>query len=707
MNEQRMVERHGFAVDAVYSGEEAVERACTGEPFDLILMDIDLGTGIDGTQAAAQILECRRVPIVFLTGHTEEAYVERVKRITSYGYVVKNSGEFVLIESINMALQLFHAHEEVSAKEREVSHIINEAPIGIYQTWSDGTFRHVNAEFARILGFSTPEQVFEHYTSIPKEIYVDPTRRKELLEMLKRDGTVRNFRFQAYRVDGSQIHLCTNARVLDRREDDRFLIGGFVVDETSRKRAEEEQERRHQEELAEKRRFRDLFEHATVGIIVANERHRILDVNPYALEILGYPREELSSLSAHDIIHPDDIAAHSPDEYLKEIQSSNTPKQVERRYRRKDGEYIHVLLSVRSLSGILPDASHVLMFHDITERRRAEEQLRYSEGRFRKLVENSPDLLLEIGPDNLFTYASPSVERITGYRADEFVGHHVFEMVHPDIKEPAQESLNASIADGSVRDLEIPIVHADGTWHAHWVRGVPFFDDAGNYTGAMAIVRDITERKAEKETTERLLQEKNLLLREVHHRIKNDMGMVSSLLSLQAGSAQSEEAIRALENARQRISVMKNAYERIYRDRSIGEVNLQSFLSAVVDEIASAYGAHRSVRLQSHIEETIVSSRVALPIGIIVSELLTNAYKYAFTDDSDARVAIAAQRRDDGGLAITVSDNGVGTNHERAGNESAVSGLNLVNELATQFRGHLALSAEDGTTAEVVLYPSQ
>lgn len=106
LSEKRTIEKHGFDVLVAHSGEEAVERALGAPGFDLVLMDIDLGSGIDGAEAAEMILSQTRVPIVFLTSHTERQYVDRVRDITSYGYVVKNSGEFVLIESIRMALKL-------------------------------------------------------------------------------------------------------------------------------------------------------------------------------------------------------------------------------------------------------------------------------------------------------------------------------------------------------------------------------------------------------------------------------------------------------------------------------------------------------------------------------------------------------------------------------------------------------------------------
>ncbi|MFW5717906.1 MAG: PAS domain S-box protein [Spirochaetota bacterium] len=118
--ESAMLKRAGFLVEHVPSGEEAVRSVRSGRTYSIILMDIDLGRGMDGTEAATRILELTDVPIVFLTGHAEESMVTKVKGITRYGYVLKNSGEFVLIESVHMALELFRSHRESAERERRI-----------------------------------------------------------------------------------------------------------------------------------------------------------------------------------------------------------------------------------------------------------------------------------------------------------------------------------------------------------------------------------------------------------------------------------------------------------------------------------------------------------------------------------------------------------------------------------------------------------
>ena len=132
--EKQSLEKHGYEVVTAYSGEKAVETATEDTEISLVLMDIDLGSGIDGTEAAQQILKVRSLPIVFLTSHSEREYVDRVKKITSYGYVLKGSGEFVLIEAIEMAFELFRAHEREKQRTREYRQLLqsSEEPLASY-----------------------------------------------------------------------------------------------------------------------------------------------------------------------------------------------------------------------------------------------------------------------------------------------------------------------------------------------------------------------------------------------------------------------------------------------------------------------------------------------------------------------------------------------------------------------------------------------
>jgi two-component system, sensor histidine kinase PdtaS len=181
--ERRTLERNGYTVALAHSGEEAVSYVQEHPDVDLILMDIDLGPGIDGTEASRRILELRDVPIAFLTSHTEPDYVDRVKQITGYGYVVKSSGEFVLLESIDMALKLWAAHRQ-SQEEKERYRLITENMSETVLT-VDREFRvdYVSPSIERLTGF-TPEE----YRRMPLGETLTEESVRAVTELARRQG---------------------------------------------------------------------------------------------------------------------------------------------------------------------------------------------------------------------------------------------------------------------------------------------------------------------------------------------------------------------------------------------------------------------------------------------------------------------------------------------------------------------------------------
>jgi len=147
--ERKMLERFGYAVETAATGERAVELANDKREIALVLMDIDLGPGIDGTEAARRILELRRLPIVFLTAHAEPEYVERMRSITRYGYLLKGSAEVVLRSTIETAFELFYSHERTRLQEAKYEYLFNSTLAAVALVDKNGSVVQTNAEFTR------------------------------------------------------------------------------------------------------------------------------------------------------------------------------------------------------------------------------------------------------------------------------------------------------------------------------------------------------------------------------------------------------------------------------------------------------------------------------------------------------------------------------------------------------------------------------
>ena len=222
----------GYDVVTAHSGEEAVKLAAENHNINLVLMDINLGGGIDGTEAARQILAVRHLPIVFLTAHTEEEYVNKVKAITRYGYVIKHSGDFVLKSSIEMAFELFQEHEKTRASEEKYRTYINNAPEGVFIADSSGKYIDVNPAACKMTGYSREELL----TLSISELDVTDENAEDILtfhdlkntESLETERTLK-------RKDGTLITVLLNAV---RISEDQYMA--FCTDITERKKMEEE-----------------------------------------------------------------------------------------------------------------------------------------------------------------------------------------------------------------------------------------------------------------------------------------------------------------------------------------------------------------------------------------------------------------------------------------------------------------------------------
>jgi len=236
MAEADMLRRHGFAVETALSGEEAVDVATRDDRIDLVLMDINLGAGIDGKTAAERILAQRDVPIVFLTAYSDEETVRRVRDITRYGFVVKNSGDFVLVSSIEMALELFSAHKRAELGERRLQRAQQLARLGSYERkvgtgetmWSPEVYDLVGDPHAR----PSREGILR---LMPDE---DRERAEQAVREVRSHGGVFEIEYRIVRPDGSVRWIFDRAEYWRDQNKSPVRVFGILQDITERKEAE-------------------------------------------------------------------------------------------------------------------------------------------------------------------------------------------------------------------------------------------------------------------------------------------------------------------------------------------------------------------------------------------------------------------------------------------------------------------------------------
>ncbi len=382
-DEAKALKRYGFKIIIVQTGEKAIEAIQTYPEIDLVLMGIDLGSEMDGIRAAEIILQQREIPLIFLSSHTEREVLEKIEGLTSYGYVVKNSGETVLIASIKMAFRLFEARLKEWQNEAALRN--NEEKLKLAQSiaklgewswniasdraeWSDQTYKIFQAprkegSYQLVKSFVHPDDLDLWQKTIQQAI-----KKKEPFSI----------DFRVIRSDGETIWVHDETRTVFNEQGELVGYKGTVQDITERKRAEESL-RKTQQQL-------QLIFNAVPAIIWQKDREgKYVAVNKALCHASGLSEEDILGKTDHELL-PAVIA----DKFVRDdrrILSSGTPESgIEEPYQKASGEYGWIRTDKMVYYDEDGNVAGTIGFAlDITERKQAEEELKKSKDRLRAL----------------------------------------------------------------------------------------------------------------------------------------------------------------------------------------------------------------------------------------------------------------------------------------------------------------------------------
>jgi two-component sensor histidine kinase len=221
----------------------------------------------------------------------------------------------------------------------------------------------------------------------------------------------------------------------------------------------------------------------------------------------------------------------------------------------------------------------------------------------------------------------------------------------------------------------------------------------------IAVVRDITSRKQAEATIQASLAEKEVLLKEIHHRVKNNLQVVSSLLNLQASRIQDETIVELFRESQNRIITMAMVHEQLYRSKNFINLDAREYISDIVQDLLYSYiGATGRIETAVEVEPIACDVDKAIPCGLIINELVTNALKYAFPNQRPGKIAIQFTRNDDKMVRLLVRDNGVGLPADLNLFQAPSLGFQLVRTLTRQLHGTLEVANGNGTEIRI-LFP--
>jgi PAS domain S-box-containing protein len=341
--------------------------------------------------------------------------------------------------------------------------------------------------------------------------------------------------------------------------------------------------------------------------------------------------------------------------------------------------------------------------HEAIARREAETALRRSEERFQLAMQGSNDGLWDWNLRTNEVYFSPRWKAMLGYAEDELANYFttITDLIHPDDRE-RKTQLISEFLNGRVPrfEIEFRMHHKDGQVVYILSRAMLIRDEAGAPVRLVGTQVDITERKKAEAAIQASLQEKEVLLKEIHHRVKNNLQVISSLLSIQARGVKDEDLQTVFRESQYRVRAMAIVHEKLYHANNLAAIDFGEYLVTVTHELLQTYGKS-GVEMRLEADPVPLEIDIAIPCGLIVNELVTNALKHAFPDGRKGWIVVSLHRCGDHAVELGVSDSGIGIPPHINFGESTSMGMTVVRSLTDQISGTLALVRTEGTAVSI------
>jgi two-component system, sensor histidine kinase PdtaS len=350
-----------------------------------------------------------------------------------------------------------------------------------------------------------------------------------------------------------------------------------------------------------------------------------------------------------------------------------------------------VTSSIRGEGGTLEGFAKLI--RDVSERRRMET-------RFRQVVEAAPNAMVMVNQEGTIDMVNAQAEAVFGYRREDMLGQPIEMLIPPRLRGNHPNLRGAFFAAPRTRpmgaDRELYAMRGDGSEFPVEI-GLNPIETA---EGAMVLssIVDISERKSRRDRLQAALEEKNILLGEIHHRVKNNLQIVHSLLDLQSARLTDPLALEMLRDSQSRIHSMALIHQTLYGSNDFGQVDFGSFLDALVPALIESYRTEPGlIRLEVDTTQVNLPIDLAVPCGLAANELITNALKHAYDRSSSGEIFVSLRRETPGTVTLAVSDLGKGLPPDLDTAQTETLGLKLVGLLAEQLGGTLTINRANPT----------
>ncbi len=564
------------------------------------------------------------------------------------------------------------------ASEKNYRELIDNSLVAIYKTTIDGDILFANDSMVKMFHYESVDELKEE--NIIK-LYKKTEDRFQLVNKLEKECRVSDYELEIVAKDNQIVNVLVSASLEDG------IISGMFMDITDRKRGEE--------------RFRSIIHNSTDLIRILNKDGLITFDSPSSTRLLGYSEGYFIGKNPMEFIHPDDVKKVRKD--LDEVYENLNPgTPTEFRIRKEDGCYIPVESISQNMTRNPNIEGIVVTTHPIHQRKEMENALLKSEEKYRTLFQEDPDYTILIGTDSKLLDANNATTNMTGLSRHELIGKNFSELkiIPPEDIELHLGKINRILQGELVEPYESRLIDKKGNIRWTLIRYTAVREKK-NISYILGIATDITVQKLAENRLRSSLKEKNILLQEIHHRVKNNMQIISSLLNLQIKYVDEEEAVNVLKESQNRVQSMAMIHEKLYESENLTNINFVEYIQSLVSNLFNSYNIKNSrIKTILKLGKVNLNIETAIPCGLIISETVSNCLKYAFPNDMSGEIFISLKSVDSG-YELIIRDNGIGLPEKLEFDKLESLGLLLVNNLAEQIDGKLVINKQNPTEFKI------
>ncbi|MEJ2104891.1 MAG: MASE3 domain-containing protein [Ignavibacteriaceae bacterium] len=420
----------------------------------------------------------------------------------------------------------------------------------------------------------------------------------------------------------------------------------------------------------------------------------ITDVNDTTVKKLNYLKDEIVGFLFSKIDRNFDL--------VKFTEAKNKTLTEEHSFIAKNSNKIPVEVEFNFLE-YEGNNYYCAFARDITERKKAEEALKESEARFRNMADNAPVMIWMSDENKSRTYCNRRWLEFTGHTLEQEKGIDWMQPMHPEDKEKYRKEYDKAFAERKEFNIEYRLRRYDGQYRWILNTGIPRFTSDGNFIGYIGSAYDITEKRQAREEMRLSLTEKVTLLKEIHHRIKNNLQVISSLLNIQSSYIKDDETREMFTESRNRIKSMALIHEKLYLSKDLSHINFSEYIHELVSSLLITFKINSNkIALDIRVEDIKLDVDLALNIGLIINELVSNTFKYAFpggVSRNGGKCELQIKLNSSGceKTELIIKDNGIGLPSNVDIKHTNTFGLQIVSALVEQYNGIIESNNESGT----------